>query len=178
MGATKAIDSELTEKQLAFCHSYATCYNATTAAKNAGYTGDYRTLQSIGSENLSKPIIKEYLRTLFASRMISDQEIIDRIRTQATADLSDCIDETGELSVELLKEHGKGHLIREIMPTREGTRVKVHDQQKAMDMLTRVRGLYLDKQDLTTGGQPLPDKQAITQLTTILERIAQADDTE
>lgn len=51
---------ELTAKQKLFCASYlgAANGNATEAARLAGYSGNSKTLQVIGSENLSKPLIK------------------------------------------------------------------------------------------------------------------------
>jgi phage terminase small subunit len=52
-------DFNLTEKQRIFCHEYVLDWNATRSAKVAGYSE--KTAQEIGSENLSKPIIKQYI---------------------------------------------------------------------------------------------------------------------
>ena len=49
----------LTTKQQAFADYYIECGNATEAAKRAGYSES--TAQQIGSENLSKPLISEYI---------------------------------------------------------------------------------------------------------------------
>ena len=49
----------LTPKQKAFADYYIECGNATEAAKRAGYSES--TAQQIGSENLSKPLISEYI---------------------------------------------------------------------------------------------------------------------
>lgn len=50
---------DLTDKQKQFCKEYVTDWNATRAAKAAGYSE--KTAQVIGSENLSKPIIQAYI---------------------------------------------------------------------------------------------------------------------
>ena len=51
---------KLTAKQQAFCESYvANGFNATQAALTAGYSEN--TAQQMGSENLSKPVIAEYI---------------------------------------------------------------------------------------------------------------------
>ena len=51
---------KLTAKQQAFCESYvANGFNATQAALSAGYSEN--TAQQMGSENLSKPVIAEYI---------------------------------------------------------------------------------------------------------------------
>ena len=53
---------KLTDKQKAFCVDYILHWNATKAAINAGYSE--KTAQVIGSENLSKPIIAEYIEEI------------------------------------------------------------------------------------------------------------------
>ena len=55
----------LNERQKAFCEYYAACLNATEAAKRAGY--NKKTAYSIGSENLTKPEIKNYIDELIAT---------------------------------------------------------------------------------------------------------------
>lgn len=54
--------NKLTDKQKAFCKEYCVDWNATRAAIAAGYSE--KTAQVIGSENLSKPIIQEYLEEI------------------------------------------------------------------------------------------------------------------
>lgn len=49
----------LTEKQRIFCHEYVRDWNATRAAKVAGYSEN--TAKQIGSENLTKLDIKQYI---------------------------------------------------------------------------------------------------------------------
>lgn len=53
---------ELTGKQKRFCEEYIFDFNATRAAKEAGYSED--TAYSIGSENLKKPEIQAYIKEL------------------------------------------------------------------------------------------------------------------
>lgn len=54
------MSEELTVKQRLFCKAYlANGYNATQAAISAGYSENCA--QEIGSENLSKPLIRTYL---------------------------------------------------------------------------------------------------------------------
>ena len=52
----------MTERQRRFCEIYAVNLNATAAAVEAGYSR--RTARSIGAENLTKPEIKDYLKSL------------------------------------------------------------------------------------------------------------------
>jgi phage terminase small subunit len=55
-------EAELTGKQKRFCEEYIFDFNATRAAKVAGYSED--TAYSIGNENLKKPEIKAYIQEL------------------------------------------------------------------------------------------------------------------
>lgn len=54
--------SGLTDKQKVFCREYIFDWNATRAAKAAGYSED--TAGSIGSENLKKPEIQEFIKEI------------------------------------------------------------------------------------------------------------------
>ena len=65
----------MTDKQRIFCDEYLIDLNATQAAIRAGYSK--RTANRIGTENLSKPVIKEYIATRMAekqSALIADQD--------------------------------------------------------------------------------------------------------
>ncbi len=55
---------KLTEKQRRFVEAYLgeARGNATEAARIAGYKGNERTLQVVGSQNLSKPIVSDAIR--------------------------------------------------------------------------------------------------------------------
>lgn len=68
----------MTEKMKTFCLEYLIDENATQAAIRAGYSK--KTAKSIGSENLSKPDIQEYIEKL-KSEIINDKEkiILDNI---------------------------------------------------------------------------------------------------
>lgn len=57
--AVKKPPSDLTEKQKIFCREYIYDWNATRAAKVAGYSEE--TARQIASENLSKPDIQAYI---------------------------------------------------------------------------------------------------------------------
>jgi len=50
---------DLTGKQKAFCYEYVVDWNASRAAREAGYSED--SAQVIGCENLRKPIIQDYI---------------------------------------------------------------------------------------------------------------------
>lgn len=66
---------KLTKKQKDFCEYYLQTGNATEAARKAGYSKN--SAQQTGSENLSKPVISEYIATRQAEmdkRLIADTD--------------------------------------------------------------------------------------------------------
>lgn len=66
---------KLTLKQQAFVAEYLKCGNATEAARRAGYKGSDKTLKSIGTENLSKPVIQGAINVAKTKAM--DEAIVD-----------------------------------------------------------------------------------------------------
>lgn len=54
------MEEKLTVKQKKFCEYYIQTGNATDSARKAGYSE--KTAQAIGSENLTKPLIKDYIQ--------------------------------------------------------------------------------------------------------------------
>ncbi len=65
-----------TTKQKIFSKQYAKTRNATQSAMIAYETNDVRTAQSIGSENLSKPVIRQEIARLLQSNNIEISEIL------------------------------------------------------------------------------------------------------
>lgn len=66
---------KLTLKQQAFVAEYLKSGNATEAARRAGYKGSDKTLKSIGTENLSKPVIKGAIKA--AKTKVMDEAVVD-----------------------------------------------------------------------------------------------------
>jgi phage terminase small subunit len=62
---------KLTPKQQLFCIEYIKDFNATQSAIRAGYSA--KTAQSIGFENLTKPIIQSYLEVSIKERMENEK---------------------------------------------------------------------------------------------------------
>lgn len=70
---------KLTEKQRRFADEYIISGNATQAAISAGYSK--RTAKSVGSENLTKPDIRQYiderLEQLQSEKIASQEEVLE-----------------------------------------------------------------------------------------------------
>ena len=81
----------LTGKMLLFCYEYVKDYNATRAAKAAGYSE--KTAEAIGFENLRKPKIKEKIEELkkeyIEQARVTGMMIIEELSKIAFSDISD-----------------------------------------------------------------------------------------
>lgn len=84
---------KLTEKQKIFCDEYIKLGNATQAAINAGYSK--RTARSQGQRLLTNVDIKKYIdermEQLASERIMSAQEILERLSLIAKADIKETV---------------------------------------------------------------------------------------
>jgi len=77
--------SGLTDKQKIFIEAYLECWNATEAARRAGYEGNDNTLGSVGWENLQKPYIRQEVDRRLAELRVNDRGLVSDKRTQRRA---------------------------------------------------------------------------------------------
>jgi len=158
MGKKKKSE-ELTGKQKRFCEEYIFDFNATRAAKAAGYSED--TAGSIGSENLKKPEIQAYIKNLqsnieelagisrlmvlkehqklaFSSIAHLHETWIDRKEFEKlTPDQKACI-------AEIQTQIRKISVVREGEPEQdietEFVKLKLYDKQKSLDSISKMLG--------------------------------------
>lgn len=151
----------LTDKQIRFCQEYVSDFNATQAAIRAGYSK--KTAASIGSENLIKPDIQDFIKNLVnpiekqlgISRERVMQEIgriaFSDIRKLYTVDgslkaIRDMDDESAAVlaSVESYEERVKGGTDEDMPLVGKTIKVKTYDKTKALEMLAKHFKIYTD----------------------------------
>lgn len=148
MDAWKVFSVRLTTKQQAWINEYLISWNATDAARKAGYKGNDATLAVVGHENLRKPnIAAEVQRRLNTMSMQAD-EVLARLTDHARGHTADfvTVDEHGAYQLDLKKaeERGKLHLIKKLKTTKYGLEIELHDSQSALQILARHHGLLKD----------------------------------
>lgn len=150
--------AKLTDKQKAFINHYLICLNATEAAKRAGYKGSYDTLRSIGSENLTKPNIREVLGKRMSKLEMSAEETVKRISDIAAGDLLKYIDSQGNLDLQAMRDDDAGKLLKKYKKTKriiprkdddpievERIEIELYGADAALDKLMRYYGKYSDR---------------------------------
>lgn len=93
---------KLTPKQLLFCQEYLIDSNATQAAIRAGYSK--KTAQQTGSENITKPVIADYIAELKENRQIKTEidaeDLLKQLQAMRISDYADIINpDTGAFKV-------------------------------------------------------------------------------
>ena len=111
----------MTYKQQRFIEEFPVDFNATAAAKRAGYSE--KTAHAIGWENLRKPEIRDAIDERLDELSLGAAEITQLLSAQAIGQLPSTVREVTGLDGEV-------------------TRVTIYNSQGALDKLARVRGLY------------------------------------
>lgn len=125
----------MTAKQKRFCDEYLIDLNATQAAIRAGYSK--KAAQAIGAENLTKPVIKQYIE----QRMQEKEDALIAGQNEVLKYLTSVLRGESEASVVVVESTGdftsEARIIKK--PPDEKERLK------AAELLGKRYGLYTDK---------------------------------
>lgn len=173
----------LTEKQKIFCREYILDWNATRAAKVAGYSEE--TAQQIGFENLSKPVIqahiKEIQKDMEKAAGISRLMILNEHKKIAFSSIAHLHNTwVSRKDFETLSEDQKACIMEITTQTRiekdysvnpEGdvmqvdyVKIKLYSKQASLDSLSKMLGynepdkvehILPEKQVMIIGGKPI-----------------------
>lgn len=136
----------LSAKQRIFVDEYLKCRNAAEAARRAGYSE--RTARSIGSENLTKPDIREEMERLTKEKAMGPDEALGILADQARGTMEDFVSfneapyPTFTLDLDKARRRGVLHLIQELSYDQRGNpKIKLYDAKDAaktiLDFMTR-----------------------------------------
>ena len=139
----------LSRKQQVFVEEYLRCWNASEAARRAGYSP--KTAYSIGHENLRKPEIAQAIEARVAEKTMSADEVLVRMAEQARAGYAPYLTPDG-VDLERMIADGKAHLIKGFKETAHGQVVEFYDAQTALVQIGKHYGLFTDKSDVTIHG--------------------------
>lgn len=131
------IVAKLTAKQQRFCDEYLIDLNATQAAIRAGYSK--KTAGRIGTENVQKPVIKEYIAQRMAekeSRLIADQDEVLKYLTSVMR---------GQSRSSIVVVESTGDFMSAAREIEKSPDEK--ERLKAAELLGKRYGLYTDKVD-------------------------------
>lgn len=153
----------LSGKQKAFINAYlgTANFNATEAARLAGYAGDDTTLAVVGYENLRKPQIKEAVQTRLSEAAMTADENLMHVGEIARQVISPAFffkheveietDEEGNeveigrnIGLDWKKLESHGHLVKSISFTANGPKIELYDRLKALELIGKHHGSFSD----------------------------------
>ena len=140
----------LSAKRRAFVEEYLRCWNATEAARRAGYAEP--TANRTASRLLSNVDIQAHIQKRLAEIAMSADEVLMRLSEQARAAYSPYITATGVVDLHRMIDDGKAHLIKGTSWDKAGNLVVTFfDAQAALTLIGRHHALFTDKveQDVT-----------------------------
>lgn len=150
--------TELTDKQQAFIVAYLKSFNATKAAKEAGYSE--KTAYAIGHNLLKQVEIKAALRARYEQSAMDAHELLHHLAEIARGNIDDVIDDKGNLDLARARELGKSPLIKSVRSkttlfTDKGgdgsetfeSEVGMYDRMKALELIGKHLALFTDKID-------------------------------
>ena len=132
-------------KQRVFVEEYLKCWNATEAARRAGYKHPNKQ----GPRLMVNVGIRKEIERRLKEKAITADEVIQRLAEQARADHSQYLTDSGQLDMKRLIADGKGHLIKSIKNTQWGRQVEFYDGQTALVHLGKHLGLFTDKLEVS-----------------------------
>ena len=140
----------LTNKQRVFVEEYLKCWNATEAARRAGYKHP----NVRGPENVVKRSIQAKIAERLAEKAMDADEVLARLGDQARGDLGDFLDlDDKGVRINLGKSPGKTHLIKKVRETEHGLAIELYDAQSALEKLGRALGLFVDRKKVEHEGE-------------------------
>ncbi len=109
----------LSNKQQAFINEYLKCWNATEAAKKAGYSETSARIS--GSKNMSNANISAEIERRIAEMTMEANEVLIRLGNQARGSIGDfgTVDGDGNFSLNFAKDTADMSLVKKIKHTRK-----------------------------------------------------------
>ena len=159
-------------KQQIFLEEYLKCWNASEAARRAGYRGRANT---IGPRLLANVGIQKAIQARLDELKMSADEVLVRLADQARSSMADFVEVADDGRIKIsLTQADKLHIIKKISLTAEGLQIELYDAQDALKLIGQHHKLFTQKHEVTTPDlQNLPD--AIRALATKVYGEAQSE---
>jgi phage terminase small subunit len=147
----------LSDKQEMFVNEYLKCFNATKAAKAAGYSE--ATANEQGSRLLANVNIASRIRERLKEAAMEADEVLFHLAEIARGDMDTLVDNNGNPDIVSARANGKTRLIKKIkqrsITTEESditeSEIETHDRLRALELLGKHYKLFTDK--IETSGE-------------------------
>ena len=137
-----------------FVEKYLACWNATQAAREAGYKNPNK----IGPRKLVEVGIQKAIAARLKELQASADEVIIRLTNHSRASIEYFLDENNEISLEVARTNKALGLIKKLKRTQRTEprkdqepivittlEIELHDAQSATVQMGKIRGLFVEK---------------------------------
>ena len=164
----------LTKRRKLFIEEYLECWNASEAARRAGFAH----AGSQGHRLLQNVEIQQAINDRLAEKCMSADEVLVRLADMARSDIKDfvLIREGGDWTIDWAAAEGKTHTIKKLRDTKDGLSFELYDAQAALEKIGRAHGIFKSVHEHTgkDGGKiehehGLSDDERITKLIQLLD---------
>lgn len=165
MGSGEEVNREkpLTFRERLFIEEYLNCWNASEAARRAGYS--QKSAHKSGCDNIKKPYISRAIEARIAERAISANEVLARLAEQARFDANEFLSEAGELDMRSAKKKGLGKFVRRLK-SQSGEHASVDiefiDTQGALEKLGKHLKLFTERNEISGSVEMKTDLSAMS----------------
>lgn len=164
---------KFTKAQEVFISEYLQCFNGTEAYSRAYPKAKRTSARANAADLLAKTDIQEVIQARLNEVHMSADEALKLTADIARGDVTEFITQFGNIDIDLLKQSGKGRLIKKIKQktvTKIGkgekdedveildTEIELYDAQSALRDILKIHGRFTEKVDVTSGGEPLEIK--------------------
>lgn len=146
--------AQLTNLQKLFIEHYLQTWNATEAARRAGYKGSANTLAVTGHDNLRKPNIKAAIDERMREEAMATDEALARVARQARgidfSKLAEVFRMNAQEGVTLadimerIHQLGIGDYIKRVKVDKSGLDIQLHDSQDALFKILQGSGVFMN----------------------------------
>lgn len=138
----------LTQKQAVFVLAYLRTWNASEAAREAGYANPAQ----LGYQLLHKTSVVEAVKARIAEKAMSADEVLLRLADQARSSMVDFLDVDQErLDLDKARDAGKLHLVKKFSRTDTqyggSISIELYDAQAALVQLGKHHGLFVERHE-------------------------------
>lgn len=156
MGTGESKPAKLTNRQQVFIAEYLRCWNATDAARVAGYSK--KSARQSAVANMANPSIKAVIEREIQNKAMGASEVLARLSDMARANLTDVLTLDDEFDLTIARDSGKTHLIKSIRRreftdkdgnTTRTTEIELYDAQSALVQLGKHHKLFTTVHEVT-----------------------------
>lgn len=165
-------EDSLTDKEKLFIDEYLICWNASEAARRAGYKDPGQA----GYENKKKQEIQDVIKARLAEKAMEADEVLARLADIARVDMSDFISPSGRgyrIDLKKAASAGKLHLLKKFSKGRKGVEIELPDFLAALEKIGRHHGLFKDVHEVNGAVEVnnigLSDEERAARIVSILD---------